>query len=167
MSRITKASDKLSEVEIIDKIKNTVGFWRVQKWLVVYNALVDPRSSEEIAKHLAVSRSFVNKTVSEYNRFGTKSIETKGKGGRRNSYLTVDEEKEFMGKFFERAQKGHIATALEIKEAFEKHIGKKVHKTTIYRLLERNKWRKIVPLPHHPQKNKQAQEAFKKTSVKK
>lgn len=167
MSRITKASDRLSIDEIKSKIKSTTGFWRVQKWLVVYNALVFPRCSEEIANHLAVSRSFVNKTISEYNRFGAESIQTKGKGGRRNSYLTLDQEKEFIGKFIEKAQRGHIATAMEIKRAFEKLIGKKVHKTTIYRLLERNHWRKVVPLPEHPKKDKKAQESFKKTSVKK
>lgn len=167
MSRITKASDRLSADEIKSKIKSTTGFWRVQKWLIVYNALLYPRSSEEIAGHLAVNKSFVNKTISEYNRFGAGSIETKGKGGRRNSYLTVEQEKEFIGKFIDKAQRGYIATAMEIKRAFEKLIGKKVHKTTIYRLLERNYWRKVVPMPQHPKKDKQAQESFKKTSVKK
>ena len=51
-----------------------------------------------------------------------------------------------------------------IKEGFEKAIGKKVHKTSIYRLLERHNWRKIVPLPFHPKKDKEAQKHFKKTS---
>lgn len=167
MSRKTKATNHLSAKEVLSKIKDTIGFWRVQKWLVVYNAIVDPRKSEEIAKHLAVSKSFVNKTISEYNRFGARSIETTGKGGRRNSYLTKEEEKEFVDSFIEKAKRGHIATAMQIKKEFEKLIGKEVHKTTIYRMLERNNWRKIVPLPHHPKKDKQAQETFKKTSARK
>ena len=167
MSRKTKAADHLGIDEVKKKIKSTVGFWRVQKWLVIYNALIEPRPASEIAKCLAVSKAFVNKTISEYNRYGVQAIETKGKGGRRNSYLTVEEEKEFLNTFFEKAQKGHIAIVMEIKEAFEEKIGAKVHKTTIYRLLERNGWRKIIPLPHHPKKDKQAQESFKKTSLRK
>jgi transposase len=165
MSKKTKAKSHLSADEIRQKIKTTVGFWRVQKWLIVYNALNFPRSSEEIAKHLAVSTSLVHKTISEYNRYGPSAIETKGKGGRRNSNLTKDEERAFMQGFITQAQKGQIATANQIKEAYEEQVGKKVHKTTIYRLLDRNGWRKVVPLPYHPKKNKEEQETFKKTSI--
>lgn len=162
MSKITKAKAHLSSEQILQKIKNTKGFWRVQKWLVIFNALNYPRKSEDIAKHLAVSKSFVNKTISEYNRFGMKAIETQGKGGRRNSYLSVEEEQQFMSQFIEDAKKGHVATAAMIKIAFENIVGHKVNKTTIYRLLERTGWRKIVPLPHHPKKDIGKQEAFKK-----
>ena len=167
MSKKTKAKEHLSATDVKEKIKTTIGFWRVQKWLIVHNALNYPRSSKEIAEHLAVSQSLVHKTISEYNRYGASSIETIGKGGRRNSYLTVEEERKFMEGFITQAQKGQIATAMQIKESYEKLIGKRVHKTTIYRFLERNGWRKVVPLPHHPQKDKEAQESFKKTLTRK
>lgn len=166
MSKKTKAKPHLSADEIKQKIKTTVGFWRVQKWLIVYNALNYPRSSEEIALHLAVSPALVHKTISEYNRKGVSAIETKGKGGRRNSYMSREEEQAFLNGFIIKAQSGNIATSEQIKEAFERLIGRTVHKTTIYRLLERNGWRKVVPLPHHPKADKEAQESFKKTSKK-
>jgi len=167
MSKITKIETDLSESELIGKIKQTVGFWRVQKWLIIYNAVNYPRKAEDIAHHLALSVSLVHKTISEFKKKGAKSIETIGKGGRKNSYLTFDEEKEFMDSFIKQAQIGQIATASEIKGAFENRIGEKVHKTTIYRLLERHHWRKVVPLPFHPKQDKKAQEEFKKTSAKK
>jgi transposase len=166
MNKITKAKNHLDSKDVKAKIKNTIGFWKVQKWLIVYNALEFPRKAEDIAKHLAVSVSLVNKTISEYNRFGAVSIETKGKGGRRNCYMSEAEEQEFMERFIDDARKGLIATATVIHKAFEEKIGKKVHKTTIYRLLERTGWRKIVPLPAHPKKNVEEQESFKKTSIK-
>lgn len=165
MSKITKAKAHLSSEEVRKKISSTNGFWRVQKWLIVHNALNHPRSSQSIADHLAVSKSLVHKTISEYNRFGAASIETKGKGGRHHCYMTSQEELQFMEGFISQAGKGHIATAEQIKDAYEKRIGKTVHKTTIYRLLERSGWRKIVPMPSHPQKDQEAQEAFKKTSI--
>lgn len=167
MSKITRAKGHLKNEGIQQKIKSTVGFWRVQKWLIIHNAFNYPRHSQEIADHLSVSKSFVNKTISEYNRFGVASIETRGKGGRYHSYLTSQEEQKFMENFISSAQKGQIATAGQIKEAYEKRIGKQVHKTTIYRLLDRTGWRKVVPLPSHPLKDKQAQEDFKKTSKRK
>jgi len=167
MSKITKIETDFSESELIGKIKQTVGFWRVQKWLIIYNAVNYPRKAEDIAHHLALSVSLVHKTISEFKKNGAKSIETIGKGGRKNSYLTFDEEKKFMDSFIKQAQIGQIATASEIKGAFENRIGEKVHKTTIYRLLERHHWRKVVPLPFHPKQDKKAQEEFKKTSAKK
>jgi transposase len=165
MSKISRAKSHLTNYAIQQKIKSTTGFWRVQKWLIIHNALNHPRSSGEIANHLAVSKSLVHKTISEYNRYGAASIETKGKGGRHHSYLTSKEEQLFMEDFISQAQKGQIATAGQIKEAYEIRIGRHVHKTTIYRLLERTGWRKIVPLPSHPLKDIQAQEDFKKTST--
>lgn len=167
MNKKTKAKPHLTAKEVKQKIKSTVGFWRIQKWLIIYNALNYSLSAEEIAGHLAITTSLVHKTISEYNRKGPAAIETKGKGGRRHSYLTTDEERIFMESFVTKAEHGYIATAGEIKEAYEKQIGKKVHKTTIYRLLARNGWRKVVPRPHHPQKDKQAQEDFKKNLAKK
>jgi transposase len=167
MSKTSKVKEHLSAEEIQKKIKITIGFWRVQKWLIIHNALNYPRKANEIANHLAVSESLVHKTISEYNRFGSTSIDTPGKGGRRNSYITIEEEQNFVESFVSKATKGHIATISEIKDSFERLVGEKVHKTTIYRLLDRNGWRKVVPLPHHPKKDKQAQEDFKKTLVKK
>lgn len=164
MSKVTKAKDYLNNEELEKKIKQTVGFWRVQKWLIVYNAVNFPRKSEEIANHLAVSKSLVNKTISEYNRKGASSIDTIGKGGRKNSYMTLEEENTFISSYISKAQQGLIVTAGEIKEDFEKIVGKKVHKTSIYRLLGRHNWRKLAPRSFHPKKDKEAQESFKKTS---
>ncbi len=58
MGRVTRVVDHLTEAEVRQKIKETVGFWRVQKWLVIYNGLVDPRPAEEIGKHTGLARIF-------------------------------------------------------------------------------------------------------------
>ncbi len=165
MYKVSKAKSLLSNEEIEKKIKNTKGFWRVQKWLIIHNAVNYPRSAKEIAGHLSVSVGLVHKTVSEFNKQGASSIDKKGKGGRWNSYLSIDEEERFLSEYIKKAQNGQVATAQIIKESFEKYIGRTVHISMIYRLLRRHNWRKIVPLPHHPKRNKQAQEAFKKTSA--
>ena len=164
MGKVTKVKNHLSNDELEKKIKETVGFWRVQKWLIIYNAQNYPRTSEEIANHLAVSKALVNKTVSEYNRFGVAAIETVGRGGRKNAYMSVEQEKEFVGSYISRSQKGQIVTVQEIQEDFEKAVGKKVNKTTIYRLLKRHGWRKVMPRSFHPKRDKEKQTAFKKTS---
>jgi transposase len=138
MSKVTKVADHLTINEIERKIKQTVGFRKVQKWLIIYNSIQYLRKAEEIAMYLAVSKSFVSKTISDYKKKGTSSIETIGKGGRKNSYMTNENERKFVTSFIIRAENGEVITTREIKENFEKAIGKKVHKTSIYRLLKRN-----------------------------
>ena len=121
MSKVSKAKAHLSKEELTSKIKTTIGFWRVQKWLIIHNAVNYPRKAIEIANHLDVSEALVHKTVSQYNKIGTQAIETQGKGGRRNSYLTMEEEIEFINGFVDKAKQGQIATASEIKECFEQY----------------------------------------------
>lgn len=163
MSRVTQAAPYLSPEAVKQKLKAAASFWSRQKWLVVYNALVDPRPAMEIAQHTGVSVWTVHKVISEYNRIGAAAIETLGKGGRRNCYITLAQEKEFLSTFFKKAASGQIATIAEIKLAYEQLVGHRVHKTTIYRLLARHQWLKIVPRPCHPKADIQEQAAFKKT----
>ena len=94
---------------------------------------------------------------------GAAAIETSGKGGRNNSYLSLEAEKEFLSSFTELAAAGVITTAIKIKQAFEELVGKEVDKTTIYRLLKRQEWGKRMPRPSHPSVNREVQEAFLKT----
>jgi transposase len=91
-------------------MKTAQSFWHRQKWLVVYNALIDPRRTQEIAQHTGVSVGTVHKVISEYNRKGGEELSTPGKGGRRNQYLTQEQEKAFLETFKKKAARGKIAT---------------------------------------------------------
>ncbi len=162
MGRVSKATAHLTEEEIQRRIHSTVGFWKVQKWLVILNATVAPRPAREIALHTGLAEQTVRNLISVYNRIGPRAVEGKGKGGRRRSYMTWEEEKKFLNQYINKTLTGQITTVYKIKEAFEKRVGKIVHKTTIYRLLDRHGWRKIVPRPKHINSNKEKQEEFKK-----
>jgi transposase len=101
--------------------------------------------------------------IQQDNRKGEIGLSTPGKRGRRNCYLSWEQEKQPIDSFKEKARRGQVAKAMQIKLAYERECGLIVHKTTIYRLLERHQWRKIVPRPHHPKKNSNAEDEFKKT----
>ena len=163
MARVTKASAHLSVEEVKYRLKTDPRPWCRQRWLIIYNALVEPRKAEDIARHCGVSKATVHQVISTYNRLGIEAVETTGKGGRRHEYLSVQDEKQFLAPFFARAEAGEIATAAEVQCAFEALIGHEVEKSTIYRLLHRHGWRKLMPRPKHPQASKEAQELFKKT----
>jgi transposase len=162
MARVTHAASHLSLAEVKKRMRTDPhANWR-QRWLIIYNALVEPRAASEIARHCGVSKATVHSVISRYSRLGVAAIETPGKGGRRRQYLTLEEEKEFLAPFFAQAERGEIATVAQIWQAFEKHIGHEVDDSTIYRLLNRHGWRKLMPRPRHPQADPQAQEQFKK-----
>ena len=165
MGQVTQACPHLDLETVKQKVKLASSHWDKQKWLVIYNALADPRTSAEIALHLGVSQGFVRKVIQQYNRRGGSGLESPGKGGRRNCYLSWDAEKQLIDSFEEKASRGQIATAMQIKLAYEHKCGFGVHKTTIYRLLERHQWRKIVPRPSHPKQEQKAVNEFKKTSL--
>src|SRR5216683_1809033 len=163
MARITRAAAHVPVEEVKKRMTTDARPLYRQRWLIIYNALVEPGKAEEIARHCGVSKATVHAVISSYNRLGVAAVETAGKGGRRSGYLGLEDERAFLTPFFERAERGELATMEEIWRAFEARVGHEVDDSTIYRLLARHGWRKLMPRPRHPQANPQAQEQFKKT----
>jgi transposase len=163
MARITRAAAHVTREEVKNRMTTDPRPLYRQRWLIIYNALVEPRKAEDIARHCGVSKATVHAVIASYNRQGVAAVETAGKGGRRSGYLSLEEEREFLAPFFERAEMGELATTEEIWHAFEARVGQQVDDSTIYRLLNRHGWRKLMPRPRHPKANLQAQEQFKKT----
>jgi len=57
--------------------------------------------------------------------------------------------------------KPHI-NVLRIHKAYEEALGRCVPPSTVYRMLDRHKWRKVMPRPKHPKSKPEEQEAYKK-----
>jgi len=163
MGGVTSVEPHLSKFEVSVRLGQTAGREQ-RRWLIIWNALVDPRPASEIAIHTNVSVSMVHSVVSRYNRFGPKAIEGHEHGIRRRCYLSKEQEAEFLKPFLEIAPRGEICVAGRIRQALEELLGHEVHHSTVYRMLHRNGWREIVPRPAHPEAKKETQEAFKKAS---
>jgi transposase len=166
MSRPRKIKSPLKVEEIDARIKETVGFWRVRRWMIIRQAVTSDASAKELADRFGMSRQTVLHLLSAYHHHGADGVEAKGRGQRQKAYLGLEEEADFLKPFQEKANSGHIATIQEIHDALEKHVGHKVHVATTYRLLHRHDWRKLSPRPSHIKSDRVAQEAFKKTSNK-
>jgi transposase len=161
MARLSRVLLHLSKSEIEEKIRTASNFRQQQKWRIVYNALVAPRPAAEIAKHLGTTVRMVHRVVSEYNRHGAAAIETPGSGGRRHSYLSLREEQALLEQLTPAAKAGKLTTRIKVKQAIEEKLGHKVHKSTVYRLLQRHQWGKRKPRPKHPKSEANEQENFK------
>jgi transposase len=164
MGDLTRAANHLTVEQVKEKMKEAKDPRQLQRWQIIYTALIQPRKAEEIAECVGVSKSLVQKIIPRYNREGIHAIEIKSSGGRYHDYMSVEEEKKFLAPFWERAERGELTTTGEIRQAYEEQIGNSVNPTTIYRLLDRHNWRKLVPSSFHPKADIEAQDAFKKTS---
>lgn len=140
MTRVTRAAAHLSVEEVANRMRHDSRPLYRQRWCIIYQALVDPRTAEEIARHCGVKKFTVQQLISRYNRFGVAAVETKGKGGRRREYMTIEQERQFLEPFFARARAGDRATTAEIRRAFEERLAHSVNGTTVYRLLQRHGW---------------------------
>ena len=147
--KVSRAVPHLDPAEIQERIRRTRGFWKVQKWLVILHATVDPCTAKEIAMHTGLAEQTVHNLIARYNRYGASVVEGTGKGGRRRAYMSEEEEIRFLEGYEKRATNGELVTVREIHRGFEQLVGKAVHKTTIYRLLQRYGWRNVMPRPRH------------------
>lgn len=147
--------------QLLCQTKTKADFQRVQcVWLRAALKL----SPVDTSTAVGWSQSTVKIVQSRYLREGEKVLLGKGRGGKRYSNLTEKEEYELLSSFLEKARSGGVLVVGEIKAAYEKKAGKKVPKSTIYRMLTRHGWRKIAPRPRHPRSNAAAREEFKKNS---
>ena len=144
----------------LKKAKGRPEFQRIQCVLI---RVTLGSSAAEIARLLGWSTPTVHVIHSRWAKEGDAIFNLKAKGGRRNQYLSPEEEAAFLRPFLAKAEAGGILNASEIKVAFEALVGCPVAKSTIYRMLERQDWRQIAPRPRHPKADPAAQAAFKKT----
>ena len=134
-----------------------------QKLQCVYLADTQPKlSAEEIAEIVRLSAHRVKIIHSNYRKNGMDSIKDK-RGGRHREYMSVDEEIAFLAPFEEKGKTGALVVVGEVKKAYENKVGNEVAESTIYRLLDRHGFRKIVPYKRHKKANHEVQESFKKT----
>jgi len=155
--------------EVLELAKETVRRAKTADELRAAQAVVLPIlfgiSDHAVGQVLGRSRVSVVRMRKEFKQLhAEKGVAARNWGGRRSGYMTVDQEREFLSRFFNHGTQGSAVNAGEIKQAFEVLVGHKVAKTTIYRMLDRHGWRKITPRPHHPKSDAKSQKGFKKTA---
>ena len=133
---------------------------RIQMVLLRESGMTQP----EIAQAMGVSLSTVNRAHMAYDHGGIKALKPKPNGGRKRENMSLAEEKAFMARFATAAGAGEMLNIRDLKAAYEQAIGHPTSDSTIYNLLHRHDWRKLMPRPFHPQRDLKAQNAFKKTA---
>jgi transposase len=122
---------------------------------------------EQTARVLGVGRATVPRLQSACRRRDDTSDGIRRSwGGRRNTLMSEEEEKEFLQPWVEQAQAGGLLVVSPIRAALAQRIGRNVAASVVTRLLGRHGWRKVAPDTRHPKSDPQIQEDWKKNSRK-
>jgi transposase len=147
---------------LLDQVETKADYQRVLcLWLRALGL-----SATEIARTLGWRTSSVYHLHSRYLHEGITVLLGAGRGGRHHALLSPEQERRLLAPFASTASQGGVAEASLIRRAYEgQEVGHRVAKSTVYRLLARQGWRKLAPRPAHPDASQEAQKAFKKSFV--
>ena len=135
---------------------------RIQMVLLRESGMTQPA----IAEAMGVSLSTVNRAHMAYDGGGIKALKPKPIGGRQRENMTLAGEKALLAYFAKAAGVGEMLNIHDLKAAYEQAIGHPTSNSTIYNLLNRHGWRKLMPRPFHPKRDIAAQKAFADSSPK-
>jgi transposase len=130
---------------------------------ILFPALWD-MTLEKTAESLGVSRATVHRLQRRFRRRG-KDFENEiwdGRGGRRKSLMSWEEEKKFLAPWKKLAQGGGMIVVSPMRAALAQKLGRAVKASVVYRMLARHDWRKVAPDTRHPKSDPAVQEEWKK-----
>jgi transposase len=155
--------DKPTIAALADRLKRADSHAQYQRIQCVLIRATLGSTAAQIAQLLDWSTATVHVIHSRWAKEGDALFDLGGRGGRHHQHLSPVEEDRLLAPFTQKAQAGGLLHVSEIKQALEKKLGAAVASSTVYRMLGRHGWRKVVPRPRHLKADMQAQEAFKKT----
>lgn len=167
--RILQLQPYLTTAELSVKLSTCVKIHHRSYWQILLSVSFNPnKKAEDYAAFLGVTKSKIYKVVELYNKEGSDFTSNLNWGGRRasTSHMSFEEEEKMMKDLAIKAINGKILVAKHIRKVIETKLGKPVSDDYIWDLFKRHNWKKKMPRPEHPKKNKVVQEEFKKNSIK-
>jgi transposase len=100
-------------------------------------------SARRVATHLAVSTQAVWKWIGEYNKSGPRGLDRKGRGGRRRSLISIEEEQRFLAANLLVRKRGSLSTEEQLRERLSEMQRRDISLKYVRRLLSRHSWRDL------------------------
>jgi transposase len=122
------------------------------------------KKNEEIAAITHFHPDMIGRYTKEYLEGGLEALLFDGRKGGNHRNATDEEERAFIAQYEKDAQAGKTICVGEIAKAYDERFGKQhKSKSTVYYLLHKLGWRKVMPRSEHPDKaTPEAIEASKK-----
>ncbi|MBY5014874.1 helix-turn-helix domain-containing protein [Streptococcus suis] len=93
-----------------------------------------------IMDRLDISHDTIWRLTKKYQEHGLTSLTSEARGGRRHSYMTVEEEQAFLSEQLTSAVNGEFVTVESLYRAYQDKIGRTTTKDGFYQLLKRHGW---------------------------
>jgi len=152
--------------EAVERLLKKTTDVKLHRKLEVLRLRMEGYQNAEIAKITKYSKSRVSALCCIYANEGISYFEEEQRKGGNRRNLSFDEERKLLAEFEEAANQGQIITIGEIKAAYDERCGHESGSGTIYQVLARHKWRKVMPRSKHPKKaSEEAIEASKKLTL--
>lgn len=157
----------ISDTEL-NKAKQSIGNLNYRDDILVALSIVLTAQGKldqaEIGAILGVSDSTVKRMIKDFKKRCSVAEPTvqPAWGGDRRSLLSWEEENEVLEQVTPEAMRGQIVTVAEIQVFLEAKAGKKMSQQTVYNILYRHNWHKVVPDKVHPKNDPENLDEFKK-----
>ena len=138
---------------------------RVAKRLEVLELRYARKSNAEIAEKTGFNKQYVTTLIQTYKRQGLEEyIRIKQTSHRRN--MSEEEEAKVLAQCEEEADAGKVLTAEAVRKKLEEKLGRKTSTNYVYRVMQRNGWRKVMPRSRHPKAaSQEEQDSSKKLKL--
>lgn len=148
--------------EVMRTLKGTQNA-NLHRKLQVLQLRMEGYKEDEIGRITKYSRSRVNALVCKFAKDGIRYFEKEHRVGGTRRNMSLEEEAALLAEFKAAAQKGNLIETSALRAAYDEKCGHKSGSGTIYRVLHRHNWRKVMPRSVHPKKaDEEAIEASKK-----
>jgi transposase len=141
--------------EQYDEVMNllqTIKDAKLHKKLEVLQLRMEGYKYSEIAAITKYSASRASALVCIYAHDGISYFETEHRVGGNRRNISFEEESAMLAEFKEAARTGQIVSVSDIKSVFNEKSGHESGSGTIYTVLKRHGWRKVMPRSKHPKK---------------
>jgi transposase len=138
---------------------------RVAKRLEVLELRYARKSNAEIAEKTGFNKQYVTTLIQTYKRQGLEEyIRIKQTSHRRN--MSEEEEAKVLAQCEEEADAGKVLTAETVRKKLEEKLGRETSANYVYRVMQRNGWRKVMPRSRHPKAaSQEEQDSSKKLKL--
>ena len=138
---------------------------RVAKRLEVLELRYGKKSNAEIAEKTGLNKLYVTTLIQTYKKQGLEEyIRIKQTSHRRN--MSKEEEAKVLTQCEEEAEAGKVLTAETVRKKLEEQLGRETSTNYVYRVMQRNGWRKVMPRSRHPKAaSQEEQDSSKKLKL--
>ncbi len=162
--RILQITQEISPAAIKAKMNAAVSLSDYKRWQIIYSVSAYSVDADYLSDITGYSKANIYSVVQKFNNAKKPDVTAKQRGGRRRSLMSLDQERELMTSLEGKAMRGQILSGNDVRKVIEQKINRPVSDDYVWDLFKRNGWTKHSPRPHHPNKDQEKQDEFKKNS---